>query len=121
MGHAVTLRPVTWEVREPITGHVLALIQVVHLGPRSEPYYRSVTPDPNPQERRLIGYWGSPDQAHDGTIALYEHRFNRSLAGGGLPPRELVPMKPPPMQDKPRPVEHVQRMAGGAGGVSRRP
>lgn len=111
----MTLRPIRWEVREPITGHVMAIVQVVHLGPRSEPYYRSVTPEADASQRQLIGYWGTPDDAHDGTMALYEHRFNRSLQGGGLPPRDLVPQKPPPsVRDPNRPAEHVRAMVNGS-------
>lgn len=106
----MTLRPITWEVREPLTGNVMAIIQVVHLGPRQEPYYRSVTANPDPKQRKLVGYWHTPDEAHDGTIALYEHARGASLSGGGLPPKPLVPQKPPPARDPNRPVEHVQAM-----------
>lgn len=106
----MTLRPIQWEVREPLTGNVMAIIQVVHLGPRQEPYYRSVTANPDPSKRKLVGYWGTPNEAHDGTIALYEQRVGRSLSGGGLPPSELVPQKPPPARDPNRPVEHVRAM-----------
>lgn len=110
----MTLRPITWEVREPLTGNVMAIIQVVHLGPRQEPYYRSVTANPDPKQRKLVGYWHTPDEANDGTIAIYEQRIGRSLSGGGLPPRELVPQKPPPKRDPNRPVEHVRAMTSGS-------
>lgn len=95
----MTLRPAEWDVLHPLDGHAIAIVRLVQLGPRREPYYRAVTPEPETErvQRRLIGYWGSVDEAHEGVLALYEHASGRSLAGGDRPPsRPLVPQKPPP-------------------------
>ena len=92
------MRPVEWEVRHPISGDAIAVVRVVALGPRREWYARAVTPERDRAARSLIGYWASPDEAHQGVLALYERRTGRSLAagGGGAPTLPLVPMKPPP-------------------------
>jgi len=88
----MTLRPVEWEVRLPLSGEAVAIVRAVALGPRDEVYLRAVTPDADRSQRELIGYWGSPQEAHDGVLALYERRSNR-----GVPPAlPLVPQKPPP-------------------------
>lgn len=91
----MTLRPVEWEVRLPLSGEVVAIVRAVQLGARGEVYLRAVTPDVDRSQRELIGYWGSPQEAHDGVLALYERRDAR-----GVPPRlPLVPQKPPPDAD----------------------
>lgn len=88
---------VEWEVRLPLTGEPIAFVRAVHLGRRRELYFRAVTANPDPSQRKLIGYWGTPDAAHEGTLAIYEQASGRSLSGGGKPAtRELVPQKPPP-------------------------
>lgn len=93
----MTLRPAEWDVLHPLDGHAIAIVRLVQLGPRREPYYRAVTPELERSQRRLIGYWGGIDEAHEGVLALYEHASGRSLAGGDRPPsRPLVPQKPPP-------------------------
>ena len=80
-----------------LDGRPLAIVRLLTLGPNREPYYRAVSPEPDRAQRRLIGYWGSPEHAHDGVLALYEHASRKSLAGGDMPPsRPLVPHKPPP-------------------------
>lgn len=91
-GSAVTLRPVEWEVRLPLSGEAIAIVRAVSLGPRGEVYLRAVTPDAERSQRELIGYWGSPQEAHDGVLALYERRTNR----GAPPTLPLVSQKPPP-------------------------
>jgi hypothetical protein len=95
---AMTLRPVEWEIRHPLSGELVAIVRVVALGARHEWYARAVTPEEERSRRTLIGYWGSPDDAHQGVLALYERRTGRSLAAGGdgAPSVPLVPMKPPP-------------------------
>lgn len=94
----MTMRPVEWEVRHPVSGDAIAVVRVVALGPRREWYARAVTPEHDRAARSLIGYWASPDEAHQGVLALFERRTGRSLAagGGGAPTLPLVPMKPPP-------------------------
>lgn len=88
----MTLRPVEWEVRLPLSGEAVAIVRAVQLGPHGEVYLRAVTPDADRSQRELIGYWGSPQEAHDGVLALYERRSNR----GAAPSLPLVPQKPPP-------------------------
>ncbi len=91
------LRPIEWELTNPLDGQPLAIIRMVRLGARRERYYRSVTANPDPAARRLVGYWGRPEDAECGTLAIYEHGTGRSLSGGDLPARrEVVPQKPPP-------------------------
>ncbi|MGY3128145.1 hypothetical protein ACVWW9_001644 [Agrococcus sp. UYP33] len=93
----MTLRPAEWDVLHPLDGHPIAIVRLVQLGTRREPYYRAVSPEPDRALRRLIGYWGTVDEAHEGVLALYERASGRSLAGGDRPPsRPLVPQKPPP-------------------------
>lgn len=41
----MTLRPVEWEVRLPLSGEAVAIVRAVALGPRGEIYLRAVTPD----------------------------------------------------------------------------
>lgn len=110
----MTLRPIEWDVLHPLDGRPIAVVRLVALGPRREPYYRAVSPEPDRPQRRLVGYWGSLDEAHDGVLALYEHLSNRALAGGDAPPsRPLVPQKPPPAPFEPgkasRPRLHSSR------------
>lgn len=93
----MTLRPAEWDVLHPLDGHPIAIVRLVQLGERREPYYRAVTPEGDRALRRLIGYWGSVDEAHEGVLALYERASGRSLAGGDrAPSRPLVPQQPPP-------------------------
>lgn len=93
---AMTMRPVEWEVRHPVSGDLIAVVRVVALGAHREWYARAVSPEADRAQRSLIGYWASPDDAHRGVLALYERRTGRSLAAGGEPSLPLVPMKPPP-------------------------
>lgn len=93
----MTLRPVEWEVRLPLSGEIVAIVRAVQLGSRGDVYLRAVTPDADRSQRELIGYWASPQEAHDGVLALYERRSNR-----GVPPSlPLVPQKPPPEANTP--------------------
>lgn len=55
----MTLRPVEWDVLHPLDGQPLAIIRLVYLGARREPYYRAVTANPDRAERKLIGYWAT--------------------------------------------------------------
>lgn len=110
----MAMRAVEWEVRTPLEGLVVAIVRLVELGRRREHYYRAVTANPDRSQRRLIGYWGSADDAHDGVLALYEHGTGRSLSGGDTKPsRALVPQKPPPPDEPPgmaaRPAVHSSR------------
>lgn len=105
----MTLRPVEWEVRLPLSGEAVAIVRMVELGRRRELYYRAVTANPDRSQRKLIGYWGTPDEAHDGTLALYEHGSGSSINGGDMKPSlPLLPQKPAPVDD-------------GAAGVAARP
>ncbi len=88
----MTLRPVEWEVRLPLSGEAIAIVRAVALGPQGEVYLRAVTSDADPSQRELIGYWDSPQEAHDGVLALYERRSTRHAP----PTLALVPQKPPP-------------------------
>lgn len=81
----------------PLSGQVIAIVRAVELGRRRQVYYRAVTSEADRTLRTLIGYWGSPQDAHDGALALYEQSTGCSVAGGGAgPSMELVPQKPPP-------------------------
>lgn len=79
-------------MRLPLSGEAVAIVRAIALGPRGEIYLRAVTPDADRSQRGLIGYWGSPQEAHDEVLALYERRINR----GAPPTLPLVPQKPPP-------------------------
>lgn len=114
----MTVRPVEWDVLHPLDGRPIAVVRLLVLGPNREPYYRAVSPETDRTQRRLIGYWGTLDHAHDGVLALYEHASRRSLSGGDLPPsRTLVPQKAPPGERTPehrtgyaaRPAKHGSR------------
>lgn len=97
----MTLRPVEWEIRHPLSGDPIAIARVVHLGSRQEPYTRAVTANPVTELRRLIGYWVSPQDPHDGVLAILEQSTGRAIEGGDQPPRrELVPQKPPPSEKR---------------------
>ncbi len=75
----MTLRPVEWEVRLPLSGEAVAIVRAVQLGPRGEVYLRAVTPDANRSQRELIGYWGSPQEAHDGVLRTVRERGELDL------------------------------------------
>ncbi|GAA1420506.1 hypothetical protein GCM10009640_09930 [Agrococcus citreus] len=110
----MTIRPCEWDVLHPLDGRPPAVIRLLVMGPNREPYYRAVSPEPDRSQRRLIGYWGSLEHAHDGVLALYEHLSQRSLAGGDMPPsRPLVPQKPAPgapeQRRAARPAKHSTR------------
>lgn len=110
----MTMRPVEWEIRHPVSGDLIAILRVVALGPRREWYARAVTPEADRSRRTLIGYWASPDEAHRGVLALFERRTGRSFpAGAAEPAPPLVPMKPPPDAHEPgmaaRPRRHASR------------
>lgn len=112
----MTMRPVEWEVRHPLSGDLIAIVRVVALGSRREWYARAVSPEDDRASRTLIGYWGTPDDAHRGVLALYERRTGQSLAGGGArePSLPLVPTKPPPEAGRQpgmaaRPRRHASR------------
>lgn len=110
----MTMRPVEWEIRHPVSGDLIAILRVVALGPRREWYARAVTPEADRSQRTLIGYWASPDEAHRGVLALFERRTGRALpAGTADPAPPLVPMKPPPAPHEPgmaaRPRRHASR------------
>lgn len=110
----MALRAVEWEVCTPLDGHLIAIVRLVRLGSRAEPYFRAVTPEADRSQRRLIGYWGSAEEAARGVLALYERATGRALSGGGNRPStmQLVPQKPPPV-DPPAgyasPVQHFRR------------
>lgn len=114
MFDAVTIRPCEWNVLHPLDGRPLAVVRLLILGPNREPYYRAVSPEPQREQRRLIGYWGSLEHAHDGVLALYAHLSRKSLSGGEMAPtRALVPQKPPPGEQEAgrasRPAKHSSR------------
>ncbi|SDH88663.1 hypothetical protein [Agrococcus jejuensis] len=104
----MTMRPVEWEIRHPVSGDLIAILRVVALGPRKEWYARAVTPEPERSRRTLIGYWASPDEAHRGVLALFERRTGRPLGGAAT---TLVPMKPPPGEREPSTVARVGRQS----------
>ncbi|WP_144719033.1 hypothetical protein [Agrococcus jejuensis] len=108
----MTMRPVEWEIRHPVSGDLIAILRVVALGPRREWYARAVTPEPDRSRRTLIGYWASPDEAHRGVLALFERRTGRSL--GTEAPAPIVPMKPPPAAGEPETVARTRRQASRA-------
>lgn len=105
----MTLRPVEWEVRLPLSGEVVAIVRSVQLGTHGDVYLRAVTPDADRSQRELIGYWASPQEAHDGALALCERRSNPDTP----PSLPLVPQKPPPEPVRPgmaaRPRLHASR------------
>lgn len=97
----MTLRPVEWDALHPLDGQHLAVIRLIYLGARREPYYRAVTANPDRARRVLIGYWGTLDDAHTACLALYERATGKGLAGGDRKPQLQVPAQKPP----PEPVE----------------
>lgn len=89
---------VEWEVRHPLTGLEIAIVRLVPLGPDREPYHRAVTANPDPSQRRLIGYYGSPEDAHDATMWWLEKATGVGVTGGNrLPSARYVEPKPPPL------------------------
>lgn len=93
----MTLRPVEWDVLHPLTGQPLAIIRLVWLGARREPYYRAVTANPDRAARKLVDYWGTLDDAHAAVLALYERATGQSISGGNAKPTLQAPaQKPPP-------------------------
>lgn len=93
----MTIRAAEWDVLHPLDGAPLAVVRLVLLGPRREPYYRAVTAQPDRAQRRLLGYWSSVEQAHEAALALFERSTGRALSGGdGRPQRAVPPQKPPP-------------------------
>ena len=69
MFEAVTIRPCEWDVLHPLGGRPLAVVRLLVLRPNREPYYRAVSREPQREQRRLIGYRGSLEHAHDGVLA----------------------------------------------------
>ncbi len=93
----MTIRAAEWHVLHPLDGAPLAVVRLVQLGPRREPYYRAVTAQPDHSQRRLLGYWSSVEEAHEAALALFERSTGRSLGGGdGRSRRGVPPQKPPP-------------------------
>lgn len=91
----VVMQSVEWEVRHPLSGEEIAIVRLIHL--EGEPYYRAVTANPDRAQRKLVGYWGSAQDAHDGVLAILEAASRRSITGGNqAPSMPLVPQKPPP-------------------------
>lgn len=89
------MQPVEWEVRHPLSGDEVAIVRLLHLD--GEPYYRAVTANPIREMRKLVGYWGSAQEAHDGVLAILELASGRSITGGNQAPNlRPVPQKPPP-------------------------
>lgn len=110
----MTMRPIEWDVLHPLNGQPLAIVRLVYLGPRREPYYRAVTANPDRAQRKLVGYWGTLDDAHTGCLALYEQASGESVAGGNTKPHMQAPaQKPPPEPHTPgtaaRPELHAAR------------
>jgi hypothetical protein len=110
----VTLRPIEWDVLHPLDGQPLAVVRLIWLGPRREPYYRAVTANPDRDARKLIGYWGNLDDAHTACLALYERATGRALGAGDRAPQlQVPPQKPPPERFEPgvaaRPRVHSSR------------
>lgn len=110
----MTLRPTEWDVLHPLTGLPLAIIRLIYLGPRREPYYRAVTANPDRAQRKLVGYWGDLDDAHTACLALHEKATGRSISGGDRQPQMHVPaQKPPPGKHETgravRPQRHATR------------
>lgn len=98
-----------WEVRHPLDARPIAIVRLLELGERQEPYYRAVTCERDPARRRLLGYWGSLDDARLGVLALYERSTGQAIGGTAAPAAmlPLVPWKPAP--------------AGGQRGMAARP
>lgn len=92
----MTLRPIEWDVLHPLAGQPLAIIRLVYLGARREPYYRAVTANPDRAARILVGYWGTLDDAHTACLALHEQATGRAISGGDQPPQLQVPARKPP-------------------------
>ncbi|WP_072312886.1 hypothetical protein [Agrococcus sp. Marseille-P2731] len=110
----MTLRPTEWDVLHPLSGQPLAIIRLLWLGPRREPYYRAVTANPRRELRKLVGYWGTLDDAHTACLAMHERAAGRSVDGGDRAPTLQVPaQKPPPATQRPgmaaRPQLHSSR------------
>lgn len=76
------MRPIEWDVLHPLNGQPLVIVRLVYLGPRRGPYYRAVSANPDRALRKLVGYWGTLEDAHTGCFALYEQATGESIAGG---------------------------------------
>ena len=66
------------------------------------------------ERRRLLGYWGTLEEAHEAALALLEQRTAQAIEGGGRPPsRQVPPQKPPsapyPTGQPARPRLHSSR------------
>lgn len=93
----MTLRPVEWDVLHPLDGSSIAVVRLVWLGPKRENYYRAVTHDADRSKRRLLGYWGTLNEAHEASLAAWELVTGSSISGGDrLASRAIPPQKPPP-------------------------
>jgi ribosomal protein S16 len=92
----VTTRPVEWDVLHPLDGAHVAVIRLMLLGPKREPFYRVVTPEPDRSRRQLLGYWGTLDEAHEAALALLEQHTGEAIEGGGRKSSRRVPPQKPP-------------------------
>lgn len=91
------MRPTEWDVLHPLDGSPLAVIKLLWLGPNREPYYRAVTANPDRASRKLIGYWGTLDDAHTACLAMYEQATGHAIGAGDRKPQlQVPPQKPPP-------------------------
>ncbi|MCW4458203.1 hypothetical protein [Microbacterium sp. MPKO10] len=92
--------PVEWVIKSVRKDYPAAVVKMLHLGPKHDVYFRAVTYSPHPDQRRLIGYWGSLDEAVRNVQHWEMSKLPPAwLATGGSTIREMppaTPQKPPP-------------------------
>lgn len=92
----LTVEPSEWVVI--VHRHVYVVIRCVVIA--GVEYWRVVTGDDDRSRRRLVGYWGSLEEASHNALAFVEHQLPPAWMATGTAtshrPREMTPQKPPP-------------------------
>lgn len=92
----LTVEPSEWVV--VIHRRVYVVIRRVTIG--ADEYWRVVTGDDERASRRLVGYWGSLEEASHNALAYVERQLPSAWMATGTAtfhrPREMTPQKPPP-------------------------
>lgn len=93
----LVVEPSEWVVI--VHRRVYAVIRCVVIA--GDEYWRVVTGDQDRAQRRLVGYWGSLDEASHNALAYVERQLPSAWMATGTAtfttPREMTPQKPPPV------------------------
>ncbi|QPZ39687.1 hypothetical protein [Paramicrobacterium chengjingii] len=93
--------PVEWVIKSAREDNPIAYVRMLHLGPQHELYFRAVTYSPHHDQRRLLGYWGSLEEAIRNIHHIELSKLPAAwLATGGATTKEIpasTPQKPPPV------------------------